>query len=211
MLRPVHLGGGKVLLEGVSDTVTSYSRAESCISQQDVAAPTPSIEKDDIFTNRTTPVVLQLQREGKPLRLKNNPAFVTPATRARSTSKHPTPSITVTPHEREVGKTLANLSSSIKRRKSLVKARSSVGDQIYFPVAVHALLTEAANKYPEIMDWVHDGEAFVVKVTTVSTIFNFSYFFFSVKADGISLSIFSFFFHCVACIHSLRARNWSAF
>lgn len=172
MPRPVYIGGGKELLAGVSDTVSSYYLSESCISDQELAAPNLFTEKDDTLIKRTTPEVLQLHGKGNHLRLKNPQAFVTPASRARSTSKHPTPSIRITPRERVIGKTLANLRSSIKSRKSRVKAKSSAGDQTHFPASVHALLTEAANKQPEIMDWVHDGEAFVVKVTTVSAIFN---------------------------------------
>ena len=147
-------------------------------------------------------------RRGKSLRFKNKSANISPATRALSTPKFSGRSIAVTPYEREGRKDLEHPTlcptSGVKTNKPIKckKTAGSNADQIYFPIAVHELVTETSNQNPEIIDWVENGEAFVIKVTTVG--------FLSFATQSLSHRIYSFFV-TLSYFAFDRGRNWSVF
>jgi hypothetical protein len=71
----------------------------------------------------------------------------------------------VTPHEQDAGAALVTLAGLTKPAATKVKTEPhtprNTNLQPTFPELVHAMIMETAVKQPDLIDWVHDGEAFV--------------------------------------------------
>lgn len=76
-------------------------------------------------------------------------------------ARHPA----VTPHEHDAGVALATLAEFVKPAAKVKTEPQTPRDatlQPTFPELVHAMVTETVETHPDLIEWIHDGEAFVV-------------------------------------------------
>ena len=159
------------MFRGKSIEKVRYSLApvfKEKLSKLNAAVPALCEERNDTNTPSALP-----KRRCKELRLREHASFVSSGTRAQASPNQFAQSIAVTPYDienAEKGSKRANFRKAISKASKRVNSKKKLDsnpEMVYFPVAVHALVTETAKEHPEIIDWIENGEAFIVKTTTV--------------------------------------------
>lgn len=103
------------------------------------------------------------------MRVEKYTSLVTPSVESINVSyielpdaaRHPA----VTPHEHDAGVALATLAGFAKPAAKVKTEPHTPRDtnwQATFPELVHAMVTETVATQPDLIEWVYDGEAFVV-------------------------------------------------
>ena len=125
--------------------------------------------KDTPCVGDASAVRRSLRSSTMAMRVEKHATLVTPSVESTNAShiefpnaaRHPA----VTPHEHDAGVALATLAEFAKpaaKVKTEPQTPSDTNWQPTFPELVHAMVTETVATQPDLIEWIYDGEAFVV-------------------------------------------------